>query len=80
MILRQLFELRNWQPVRRRQITNVFIAFLIVYIFASITSANNIKIEWHWVYFGLIISYLRIEYQHYRNEKEGYYELINHIA
>ena len=80
MMLRQLFELRNWQPVRRRQITNVFIAFLIVYIFASITSANNIKIEWHWVYFGLIISYLRIEYQHYRNEKEGYYELINHIA
>lgn len=80
MMLRQLFELRNWQPAKKRQITNAFIAFLIVYIFASITSANNIKIEWHWVYFGLIISYLRIEYQHYRNEKEGYYELINHIA
>lgn len=80
MMLRQLFELRNLQPMMQRRITNAVIAFLLVYIFASITSANNLKIEWHWVYFGLIISYLRIEYQYYRNEKEGYYELINDTA
>ena len=37
-----------------------FFAFLIAFAFASITSANNMLIEWHWVYFGLIISYIKL--------------------
>lgn len=40
--------------------TNVLIAFLIIFIGASITSANNLLIEWHWVFFGMIISYISI--------------------
>jgi hypothetical protein len=39
---------------------NALITFLLVFIGASITSANNMLIEWHWVFFGLIIAYIGI--------------------
>ena len=35
--------------------------FMLIYILASITSANNMLIEWHWVFFGLIISFVKIQ-------------------
>ena len=44
-------------------INDSLITFLIVYIFASITSANNILIEWHWIFFGLIIVYIKLIWQ-----------------
>lgn len=57
----KLYSIRESQNPIQRQITNVIISFMVVYIAASITSATNMYIEWHWVYFGLIISYLGIQ-------------------
>ncbi|MCR8969487.1 O-antigen ligase [Facklamia sp. 7083-14-GEN3] len=51
----------------KRQAANIqsnvsftFYSFLIIFILASITSANNMLIEWHWVFFALIISWVKI--------------------
>lgn len=55
-----LFKLRHIVPKYLKSINHSLIAFLIVFIFASITSANNMLIEWHWVFFALIISYIKI--------------------
>lgn len=60
LLIYRLFQIRKVQTKRRKNITNQLIAFLIVYSFASITSANNMLIEWHWIFFGLIISYINI--------------------
>lgn len=35
-------------------------SFMVIFIFASITSANNMLIEWHWLFFGLIISFVKV--------------------
>jgi len=60
LLIYRLFQIRKVQTRRRKNITNQLIAFLTVYIFASITSANNMLIEWHWVFFGLIIAYIKL--------------------
>ncbi|MGF3076426.1 O-antigen ligase family protein [Facklamia sp. P12955] len=46
--------------VLQSNISFVFYSFLIIFILASITSANNMLIEWHWVFFALIISWVKI--------------------
>jgi hypothetical protein len=56
----RLFQIKDTQSKRTKNVTNQLIIFLIVYIFGSMTSANNMLIEWHWVFFGLIISYIKI--------------------
>ncbi|MCI5775931.1 MAG: O-antigen ligase family protein [Aerococcus sp.] len=56
----RLFQIRRHLNQREYHITNALLAFMIIYIFASITSANNMLIEWHWVFFGMIISYISI--------------------
>ena len=62
------------------QVSNDLVAFLIVYIFASITSANNMLIEWHWVFFGIIVSYFKLmEARDDLATKEYGYEFINNI-
>lgn len=35
-------------------------AFMLIFILASITSANNMLIEWHWVFFGMIIAFIKV--------------------
>lgn len=60
LIIFRLFQIRKMQSKRIKKVTNQIISFLIAYLFASMTSANNILIEWHWVFFGLIISYIKI--------------------
>lgn len=55
-----LYYLRKFLDQRYVKVNNSLLAFLCVYIFASITSANNILIEWHWVFFGLIICYIKL--------------------
>lgn len=60
LLLQSLNRLRGHKSFVVRQIAVNFIAFLVVYIFASITSANNMLIEWHWVFFGIIISFIKI--------------------
>jgi len=60
LLVYRLFQIRKNQSKRNRNVTNQLIAFLISYIFASMTSASNMLIEWHWVFFGLIISYIKV--------------------
>lgn len=43
-----------------RQMAYGLFMFMFVFIFASITSANNMLIEWHWVYFGMIASFVHL--------------------
>ncbi len=60
LLIYRLFQIRKQQSKRGKQVSNQLIAFLIVYSLASITSASNMLIEWHWVFFGLIIAYIKI--------------------
>ncbi|MBG9988964.1 O-antigen ligase family protein [Aerococcaceae bacterium DSM 111176] len=60
LLIHKLHQLRHQLTEVDRVICQSFIAFLIAFAFASITSANNMLIEWHWVYFGLIISYIKL--------------------
>lgn len=63
-----LWKSRKYLPKNIRVINDSLISFLMVYIFASITSANNILIEWHWVFFGLIIVYVKLMWQKIKHE------------
>lgn len=60
LLIYRLFQIRKAQTKMMRNVSNQLIAFLVVYSLASITSASNMLIEWHWVFFGLIISYIKI--------------------
>lgn len=60
ILIFRLSQLRKVQTKIRREITIALLAFLWSFILASITSANNILIEWHWVFFALIIVYIKI--------------------
>ena len=60
LLIQSLNRLRHHESKVIRQIAISFISFLVVYIFASITSANNMLIEWHWVYFGIMISFVKL--------------------
>lgn len=60
LLIHSFFRLRRSEIQVNRQIANAFISFLLVYIFASITSANNMLIEWHWVYFALMIAFIKV--------------------
>lgn len=64
-----------------RHISIVFVTYLIVSIFSMITSANNMFIEWHWLMFGLIVSYVKIisTISKFNSRKEGKHELNNII-
>ena len=67
LLIYKLWKLRWKVSDPLRAVNNSFVAFLIAFIFASITSANNMLIEWHWLIFALIISYLKlIEMQNQR--------------
>ena len=60
LMIYRLFNLKKSVNSTHKKIMNAFIAFLLIFIGASITSANNMLIEWHWVFFGLIIAYIGI--------------------
>lgn len=60
LMIYRLFNLKKFVNRMHQKIMNAFISFLLVFIGASITSANNMLIEWHWVFFGLIIAYIGI--------------------
>ena len=60
LLIHRLNQLRHQLTGVNAMICQSFFAFLIAFAFASITSANNMLIEWHWVYFGLIISYIKL--------------------
>ncbi|SEQ17492.1 O-antigen ligase [Ignavigranum ruoffiae] len=78
VMIRRLFTLRSQLIPQWRAVNNNLMAFLIVYIFASITSASNMLIEWHWVFFAVIIAYINIiENQLKYRQKGREYEFIN---
>lgn len=60
LMIYRLFNLKKFVNRMHQKIMNALISFLLVFIGASITSANNMLIEWHWVFFGLIIAYIGI--------------------
>ncbi|MFW3362152.1 O-antigen ligase family protein [Aerococcus viridans] len=60
LMIYRLFNLRKFVIRMHQKIMNALITFLLVFIGASITSSNNMLIEWHWVFFGLIIAYIGI--------------------
>lgn len=60
LLIFRLFQIRKQQTKRGKQVSNQLIAFLVIYSFASITSASNMLIEWHWIFFGLITAYIKI--------------------
>lgn len=80
LMLYQLNRVRLFQDPKWRQVSNQVIAFLVIFIPASVTSANNMYIEWHWVFFGLLISYLALVENSPRiieKERGRIYELSN---
>lgn len=60
LLLIRLYQLsrRSSQAVARS--AHTLFSFMVIFIFASITSANNMLIEWHWLFFGLIISFVKV--------------------
>ncbi len=60
LIIHRLHVLKQNLPKEQHIINQSLIAFLVAYAFASVTSANNMLIEWHWIYFGFIICYIKL--------------------
>lgn len=79
----RLFQIRKNQSKADRLVSNQIIAFLLAFIFSSMTSSSNMLIEWHWVFFGLIIAYIKINEQgklFLKHQKRGkHYELNNNF-
>lgn len=71
LMIFRLFNLRKVVTKNQRKVMNAIITFLIIFIGASITSANNMLIEWHWIFFGLIIAYIGIMEKQVNKEKRG---------
>lgn len=69
LIIHRLLSLNRNSDQQQRYISNSIIAFLIIFIAASVTSANNMLIEWHWLFFGIIISYVSILERNNRHKK-----------
>lgn len=60
LLLRRLVFIMKSVSERERYTAMGFVFFMIIFIFSSITSANNMLIEWHWVLFGMLISYVKL--------------------
>lgn len=58
---RSLYNLTKSKNKVTSRVSRSLLVFMLIFIFASMTSANNILIEWHWVFFALIISYIKLE-------------------
>lgn len=79
LLIYRLTVMRSRLKGRERRIIEQLLAFLIIYILASMTSANNMLIEWHWVFFGLIISFIKLlERKYLLNQKNYNYKGENH--
>ena len=79
LLIYRLAIMRQRVDVRERRIIEHLLAFLIIYILASMTSANNMLIEWHWVFFGIIISFTKLlERKYLLNHPNYNYKGENH--
>lgn len=59
-LIGSLLKIRRSHFQFKRLIATSWIAFMIIFIFASVTSASNMLIEWHWVVMALIISFVKL--------------------
>ena len=60
ILVRKLWIMSKTSNHHQRQTSLGLLVFMITFIFSSITSASNMLIEWHWIIFALIISYVNI--------------------
>lgn len=60
LLLNRLFQIAKGSSQTIARSAHALFSFMVIFIFASITSANNMLIEWHWLFFGLIISFVKI--------------------
>lgn len=73
-ILRQLFVSYKYSHNSFIQSTSFYLfAYVVSFIFSSISSASNIFIEWQWILWGVIIAYIQ-----FTERKES--ELISHSS
>lgn len=60
LLLIRLYQLARRSNQAKARSVHALFSFMVIFIFASITSANNMLIEWHWLFFGLIISFIKV--------------------
>ncbi|MGO4927058.1 O-antigen ligase family protein [Fundicoccus sp. Sow4_F4] len=60
LLLIRLLQIANQSSHAVGRTAHALYSFMVIFIFASITSANNMLIEWHWLFFGLIISFVKV--------------------
>lgn len=63
LMIRSLWQTRTKQWNSHRIIHHSLLAFLIAFSVALVTSASNMLIEWHWVYFAFILAYIKLSEQ-----------------
>lgn len=60
-LCQRLFQIvKQFRGSLTAQLAYPLFGFLLIFILGSITSANNMLIEWHWVFFGLLIAFVKI--------------------
>lgn len=60
LLLLRLLNISKQNSQATARAAHALFSFMLIFIFASITSANNMLIEWHWLFFGLIISFVKV--------------------
>lgn len=71
LMIYKLIQIMKTKNLFYQSVARGFVSFMLIFIFASITSSTNMFIEWHWVYFGLIISFIKlVEMNESRNNRD----------
>lgn len=70
LLIYALIHMRRQLTGQKKSWADSFLAFLLIYIFASVTSSNNMMIEWHWVIFGLILAFIRLSEKELKKQKK----------
>ncbi|UUX33851.1 O-antigen ligase family protein [Fundicoccus culcitae] len=60
LMIYKLLQIMRSKNVFYRPVAKSLVSFMLIFILASVTSSTNMFIEWHWVYFGLIISFIKL--------------------
>lgn len=71
LLMRSLGGIRKTRGSKEAYTATCLLNFMIIFILASITSANNMLIEWHWAAFGLIIAYIKLNDQLKKENEDG---------
>lgn len=71
VLIRSLWGIRKTRRHEEAYTASCLLNFMIIFTLASITSANNMLIEWHWAVFGLIIAYIKLNDQLKKENEDG---------